>query len=138
MAAYNGVVSVISADFDTIKYADNFTHISRSYTGKRSEIYPEIEYSIPPEPLPDADYAGILYEEIYNWIENKKFATYSAAPPPPTPTIDVSSDIIFTNNIESSKNADLFKNGVHTNAKYTGQIYPRLYDWTGVKYGTFG
>lgn len=30
-----------------------------------------------------------------------------------------------------------YKDGTHTNKKYTGQIYPRLYDWTGDNYGTF-
>lgn len=137
MAAYNGVVSVISSNLDSKTYADTYTHTSKAYLGKLSVIYPEIEHSIPPAPVPEAMYQGIYNTEITNWIENKKLVDYYPAPTPPPPPIDVALDTVFSGNIENFNVADILTVGTHTNMKRDGVIFPRLYDWTGVNHGTF-
>jgi hypothetical protein len=138
MAAYNGALNSLSSNIESKVYANDFTHEPAEYYAVKGIIYPEIEYIVPPPPIPEADYYAVKHTEIVQWIENKKFASDYTPAPPPIPEAQLNT--IFINHIENPQNkAGLTDMTFHqyTNAKLSGIIFPRLYDWTGKKYGTF-
>lgn len=143
MAAYTAQLNDLYLDVETTKYATSFTHTSASYNAQYNNIKNWVENLIGDDsdtPItPPPTYIGIVDSEITYYIDNQIAGPWSPIPPEAIPVM-LETELTQWLDDATAKwlnpATDLVK-GRRTNIKLTGIIYPRLYDWTGRRYGTF-